>query len=73
MLLSADTFYSTVAREAVAAGADIVNDVSGGLMDDYMFATVQSSHSMLFRLVVQTLELPRWIIIGRMNQQIPCH
>ena len=41
VLLSVDTFQSAVAREAVEAGADLVNDVSGGLLDDAMFSTVQ--------------------------------
>ena len=40
MILSADTFRSSVAREAVAAGADIINDISGGTLDDQMFETV---------------------------------
>ena len=35
-----DTFWGEVAREAVAAGADIVNDVSGGSMDPGMMEQV---------------------------------
>ncbi|HEX8507226.1 MAG TPA: dihydropteroate synthase [Hymenobacter sp.] len=38
--LSADTFRAGVAAEAVAAGADLVNDVGGGTLDPAMFATV---------------------------------
>jgi dihydropteroate synthase len=38
--LSVDTWYSRVAREAVAAGASIVNDVSGGTLDPEMLTTV---------------------------------
>lgn len=38
--ISVDTFYSNVAERAVAAGATIINDVSGGLADGNMFATV---------------------------------
>jgi dihydropteroate synthase len=38
--LSVDTWYARVAREAVAAGASIVNDVSGGLLDPEMLTTV---------------------------------
>lgn len=38
--ISIDTYYAKVAREAVAAGADIVNDISAGLLDDNMIATV---------------------------------
>ena len=33
VIISADTFYAEVAREAIAAGANMVNDVSGGLLD----------------------------------------
>ncbi|KAL8800810.1 MAG: hypothetical protein Q9182_004918 [Xanthomendoza sp. 2 TL-2023] len=40
ILLSIDTYHSSVARACVEAGADIINDVSGGLMDDNMLATV---------------------------------
>ena len=38
--LSADTFRAGVAAAAVAAGADLVNDVGGGTLDADMFATV---------------------------------
>ncbi|MDR3711348.1 MAG: dihydropteroate synthase [Puia sp.] len=38
--LSVDTYYSKVAREAVAAGASIVNDISGGALDPDMLAVV---------------------------------
>ena len=38
--LSADTFRAAVAEAAVAAGADMVNDVGGGTLDAAMFATV---------------------------------
>lgn len=39
-LISVDTFRASVAREAVALGADIVNDVSGGNLDPDMHDTV---------------------------------
>lgn len=32
-IISIDTFRSKVAREAIAAGADIINDISAGLID----------------------------------------
>jgi dihydropteroate synthase len=38
--LSVDTWRAQVAREAVAAGAAIVNDISGGLLDPDMLLTV---------------------------------
>lgn len=39
-LISIDTFRSEVASKCVEAGAVMVNDVSGGLLDDKMFETV---------------------------------
>lgn len=39
-ILSIDTFYASVAERAVAKGADIINDVSGGQLDAAMFSTI---------------------------------
>ncbi|MEC3879230.1 dihydropteroate synthase [Parapedobacter sp. 10938] len=39
-ILSIDTFRADVARASIAAGAHIINDISGGTLDDAMFATV---------------------------------
>ena len=41
-IISIDSYYSTVAAEAVAAGASIVNDISAGNMDADMITTVAS-------------------------------
>ncbi|ETI27504.1 dihydropteroate synthase [Cladophialophora carrionii CBS 160.54] len=38
--ISIDTFHSDVARETILAGADIINDVSAGLLDERMLSTV---------------------------------
>lgn len=38
--ISIDTFRAKVAQEAVNAGAAIINDISGGQLDEAMFATV---------------------------------
>jgi dihydropteroate synthase len=38
--ISIDTYYSIVAKEAVAAGASIINDISAGTMDERMIETV---------------------------------
>jgi dihydropteroate synthase len=38
--ISIDTTKASVARSAIAAGADTINDVSGGQFDENMFATV---------------------------------
>lgn len=40
--ISVDTWYSRVAREAVTAGASMVNDVSGGLQDPAMLSVAGS-------------------------------
>lgn len=38
--VSVDTYHARVAAAAVAAGADMVNDVTGGLQDPAMLGTV---------------------------------
>ena len=42
LIISVDTFRSEVARKAVMQGADIINDVAGGTLDELMFDTVAS-------------------------------
>jgi dihydropteroate synthase len=39
-IISTDTYYAKVAKETVSAGASIINDISGGSMDDKMIETV---------------------------------
>ena len=39
-IISIDTFRSQIARQAIEAGADIINDVSGGQIDEQMFGTI---------------------------------
>jgi dihydropteroate synthase len=41
-LISIDSFYSAVAKAAVQAGASIINDISGGKIDDQMLNTAAS-------------------------------
>ena len=43
-IISIDTYHAIVAKKAVEAGASIVNDVSGGLMDKQMLPTVAALH-----------------------------
>ncbi|KAF5022142.1 hypothetical protein F66182_5809 [Fusarium sp. NRRL 66182] len=38
--ISVDTYRASVAEQAIANGADIINDVSGGLLDPDMLSTV---------------------------------
>ncbi|MDO9184562.1 MAG: dihydropteroate synthase [Bacteroidia bacterium] len=40
LLISADTFRASIASKAIDAGANIINDISGGTMDDAMFSTI---------------------------------
>lgn len=40
VIISVDTFRSEIARKAVDSGADMINDISGGQMDDKMFDVV---------------------------------
>ena len=39
-ILSVDTFRSAVAKQAVEAGASIINDISGGRWDEQMLTTI---------------------------------
>ena len=40
LVISIDTYRSAVAQEAIKAGADLINDVSGGLLDSDMLTTM---------------------------------
>lgn len=40
ILISVDTFRSNVAKQCIAVGACMINDISGGDMDKEMFATI---------------------------------
>lgn len=40
IFISIDTFYASIAKEAVLAGADLVNDISSGDLDPDMLVTV---------------------------------
>ncbi|GAB2962674.1 dihydropteroate synthase [Hymenobacter coalescens] len=40
VFLSVDTFRAAVAEQAVQAGANMINDIGGGLLDEAMFPTV---------------------------------
>jgi dihydropteroate synthase len=44
VLVSIDTLNSDTAKKAIEAGADIVNDVSGGLADPAMFSAIAPSN-----------------------------
>ncbi|WMJ71677.1 dihydropteroate synthase [Cytophagaceae bacterium ABcell3] len=39
-IISVDTFRANIAREAMEHGASIINDISGGTLDEKMFSTV---------------------------------
>jgi dihydropteroate synthase len=40
LIISIDTFRSEVARTAIGEGASLVNDISGGTLDDKMYDTI---------------------------------
>lgn len=52
-IISVDTFRAEVARQAVEAGADIINDISGGEMDKDMFRTVAELHVLYILMHMQ--------------------
>lgn len=43
LIISIDTFRSHVAEMAIGAGAQIINDISGGDLDGHMFAVVKET------------------------------
>ncbi|KOY86491.1 dihydropteroate synthase [bacterium 336/3] len=56
-ILSIDTFRADVAKEAIENGADIINDISGGQLDDKMFE------------IVANLQVPYILMHSRGNPQ----
>jgi dihydropteroate synthase len=44
MVISVDTYRSEIARRAIAEGADIINDISGGQFDPEIFEVVATHH-----------------------------
>lgn len=40
LIISVDTFRAAIARKAIQAGADIINDIGGGNLDPDMFDTI---------------------------------
>jgi dihydropteroate synthase len=42
--ISIDTYYSTVAKAAIEAGASIINDISAGTLDNKMIGTAAALH-----------------------------
>lgn len=50
MVISVDTYRSLVARQAIAVGADIINDISGGAFDPEMFAVVAANPKVAYVL-----------------------
>ncbi|CAI4049421.1 trifunctional dihydropteroate synthetase/dihydrohydroxymethylpterin pyrophosphokinase/dihydroneopterin aldolase FOL1 SKDI_14G0750 [Saccharomyces kudriavzevii IFO 1802] len=50
LILSIDTYRSNVAKEAIAAGVDIINDISGGLFDGNMFSVIAENPEVCYIL-----------------------
>ncbi len=68
--ISADTYYAQVAEAAVAGGASIINDISGGSFDQNMLTTIASLKvpyvCMHIRGTADTMhEIPRYANITR--------
>ena len=45
LLISIDTFRSKVAAEALAAGASVINDISGGVQDEEIFEVAATNNA----------------------------
>lgn len=50
LILSVDTYRSNVAKEAIAAGVDIINDISGGSFDSNMFDVIAKNPEVCYIL-----------------------
>ncbi|QLG70183.1 hypothetical protein HG535_0A01220 [Zygotorulaspora mrakii] len=50
IIISIDTYRAKVAQEAIIAGADIVNDISGGTFDSDMFGVIASHPNVAYVL-----------------------
>lgn len=73
--LSVDTFYSSVAQAAIEAGATMINDVSGGSLDEDMLRTVSEAEgipyvAMHMRGSPQTMQNPENIIYHDICSQV---
>ncbi|MDD3106605.1 MAG: dihydropteroate synthase [Bacilli bacterium] len=49
--ISVDTFRTTVAKESIAAGAHIINDISGGDFDEKMFSVIAKNPNVEYVLM----------------------
>lgn len=62
-IISVDTFRANIARLAIEAGADMINDISGGEFDKQMFATIaqlQVPYILMHNQgTAQTMHLPK--------------
>lgn len=56
-LISVDTYNSYTAEKSIEAGADIINDISGGQFDKKMFDVV-SNHKNIFYVIMHTPDIP---------------
>ncbi len=52
-LVSVDTFRSSIARQSVLEGADIINDISGGQFDAEMFRVISETQAAYVMMHIQ--------------------
>lgn len=53
LVISVDTYRSETARRAIAEGADIVNDISGGQFDPEIFEVIAAHHTPYVMMHIQ--------------------
>lgn len=68
VLISIDTYYSEVANFTIDLGADIINDISGGNMDDNMLAVV-AKHQIVY-VIMHMLGTPQTMQINPFYQNV---
>lgn len=53
IIISVDTFRSSVANQSYEEGADIINDISGGMLDEQMFNTISKMKAAYILMHIQ--------------------
>jgi dihydropteroate synthase len=67
-ILSVDTYHASTARHALDAGAEIINDVSGLLWDEFMASTLAAHPPLPGLVVMHTRGTPQqWHTLARLD------
>ena len=68
VVISVDTCFALPAKVAVEAGADIINDISGGAFDSEMFSTVAFTRS--YESLSPLIQYTRFCLLGHSKKKV---